>query len=550
MKSGHYSIGTITVAAGGTTVTGVGTSWAGKVFEGDLLHDPVQGLIARVTADVVDNGLMQVNPWPGAALDGAPYEILFMPDSVRASERARRLLELVAQAANTGIGIDAWGDLAGRAAHDAAAAGFAYLSTDGDGALISDPVVFIKASSASADWGDVIEFRGARGPQGPSGLVGIWRGAWVTATAYALKDIVREGGSSYICKTAHTSGATFAGDVANWDLAVAKGDTGATGAAGTNGTNGTNGVDGTGLFSRVRVVDTIGAAVATAYASGSTIDGVVLATNDLVLRATSGGNVEDGIYVVPPAGAASRAPSFDTYDEIPGVYISVMEGVANADSLWRCTSNKGGVLGTTALVFAQFSGGVSLGAVVEDVLPDAASIRDLGSAAKAWAEVHADMLVVPGIKFPAIQVASADPNTLDDYEEGTWTPIISFSTPGDLAVTYGLRIGDYVKIGRLVFAPFVLTTSAFTHTTASGNFQITGLPFAISGSAGEARGSIGFGGWTKANYTMTSIQTPANQTYLSVVAFGSGQNATGLNAPDVPSGGANKNIGGQTLYLV
>lgn len=112
-------------------------------------------------------------------------------------------------------------------------------------------------------------------------------------------------------------------------------------------------------FARVRVVDTTGAAVATAYENGDTIDGVVLATGDAVLRATSGGNAADGIYVVPASGAASRKIGFTTYNEHPGSYISVMEGTANADTLWRCTSNKGGTLGSTSLTFTQFTAGLA-----------------------------------------------------------------------------------------------------------------------------------------------------------------------------------------------
>jgi hypothetical protein len=196
---------------------------------------------------------------------------------------------------------------------------------------------------STADWA---YYPGIVGPQGDSGLIGTWEGPWVTGTVYSLNDAVSQGGSSYICIVSHTSG-TFSTDLAadKWELVAQKGDTGAAG------------VDGTGLFTRVRVVDTTGAAVATDYENGDTIDDVVLATNDLVLRATSGGNAADGVYVVPASGAASRASAFDTYDEHPGVYISVMEGTANADKLWRCTSNKGGTLGSTALVFSEFSAG-------------------------------------------------------------------------------------------------------------------------------------------------------------------------------------------------
>jgi hypothetical protein len=112
-------------------------------------------------------------------------------------------------------------------------------------------------------------------------------------------------------------------------------------------------------FVRVRVVDTTGAAVATAYENGDTIDGVVLATGDAVLRATSGGNAADGVYVVPASGAASRKVGFTSYDEHPGAYFSVMEGTAKADTLWRCTSNKGGTLETTAIAITEFTAGLS-----------------------------------------------------------------------------------------------------------------------------------------------------------------------------------------------
>lgn len=81
------------------------------------------------------------------------------------------------------------------------------------------------------------------------------------------------------------------------------------------------------------------------------------------------------------------------------------------------------------------------------------------------------------IAFPAVQVPSANPNTLDDYEEGTFTPTITFSTPGDLNVVYSNQTGLYTKIGRVVHWSAGITTTTFTHTTASGGLQIAGLPF-------------------------------------------------------------------------
>jgi len=61
-----------------------------------------------------------------------------------------------------------------------------------------------------------------------SSAVPTWMGAWVTATAYGLDQLVSESGNTYICIVAHTSG-TFATDLAavKWALVAQKGTTGA-----------------------------------------------------------------------------------------------------------------------------------------------------------------------------------------------------------------------------------------------------------------------------------------------------------------------------------
>ena len=82
-----------------------------------------------------------------------------------------------------------------------------------------------------------------------------------------------------------------------------------------------------------------------------------------------------------------------------------------------------------------------------------------------------------GITFPATAVAATDPNTLDDYEEGTFTPtVIGTSTAG--TVTYGTRVARYTKVGRLVFIELRLSWSAGTGT---GDLRISGLPFTAAG---------------------------------------------------------------------
>lgn len=108
---------------------------------------------------------------------------------------------------------------------------------------------------------------------------------------------------------------------------------------------------------KVRVVDTGSGAVATDYEAGDTIDGVTLAAGDLVLRATSGGNASDGVYIASASGAASRHAAFAAYDDHPGALFSVMEGTTNAGTIWQCTSARGGTIDSTALTVSQFVSG-------------------------------------------------------------------------------------------------------------------------------------------------------------------------------------------------
>jgi hypothetical protein len=85
-----------------------------------------------------------------------------------------------------------------------------------------------------------------------------------------------------------------------------------------------------------------------------------------------------------------------------------------------------------------------------------------------------------GITFPASQDASTDANTLDDYEEGTFTPTIRGSTTAGTG-TYTTQVGAYTKIGNTVFVRISLNWTAHTGT---GNMNFGGLPFTSSATTG------------------------------------------------------------------
>jgi len=85
-----------------------------------------------------------------------------------------------------------------------------------------------------------------------------------------------------------------------------------------------------------------------------------------------------------------------------------------------------------------------------------------------------------GITFPATQDASSNANTLDDYEEGTWTPTFGGSGSDPTGVSYSNQEGTYTKIGNRVFVEFFLSFTTFTG--GSNAFYIRGLPFSGSGN--------------------------------------------------------------------
>jgi hypothetical protein len=88
-----------------------------------------------------------------------------------------------------------------------------------------------------------------------------------------------------------------------------------------------------------------------------------------------------------------------------------------------------------------------------------------------------------GITFPATVSASSDANTLDDYEEGSWTPDLRFGG-GTTGITYSTRTGKYIKIGNLVQAQFRITLT--NKGASSGGAQVFGLPFASKEEFGGA----------------------------------------------------------------
>ena len=107
----------------------------------------------------------------------------------------------------------------------------------------------------------------------------------------------------------------------------------------------------------VRVATTANGTLSSAFANGQTVDGVTLATNDRILIKNQSTGSENGIYTVNASGAPTRATDFDADSEVTGgTFFFVEEGTVNADNGFVMTNDGSVTVGTTALVFTQFSG--------------------------------------------------------------------------------------------------------------------------------------------------------------------------------------------------
>jgi hypothetical protein len=146
---------------------------------------------------------------------------------------------------------------------------------------------------------------------------------------------------------------------------------------------------------------------------------------------------------------------------------------------------------------------------------------------------------VPNVKITG--TASADVNTLDAYEEGTFTPRYQYyngTSWVDVTATYDIQVGKYTKIGNVVYCSIRLRTS--TATTVAGNtanyLAITNLPFTPNSNtliaspiAGYIGGFSGIGGVPTGIYSesgtrvyLTASSATANAVTVDVRAITAG----------------------------
>jgi hypothetical protein len=166
--------------------------------------------------------------------------------------------------------------------------------------------------------------------------------------------------------------------------------------------------------------------------------------------------------------AAGKAATFGNNVNNNGNYIVI--GGALLQKNWVLSSNM--------LVNAEFgigrtstNGGTTIGTTHDLMIDLNGGVKVLNTLGVGYTNPSTSGA---GITFPATQSASTDANTLDDYEEGTWTP-----TVGGTA-TYTTRNATYTKIGRNV----TIWADVVINAIGTGSTSIfTGNPFAPASSS-------------------------------------------------------------------
>lgn len=107
---------------------------------------------------------------------------------------------------------------------------------------------------------------------------------------------------------------------------------------------------------------------------------------------------------------------------------------------------------------------------------------DLGKTDRRFKDLHLSGGVVFG---DAGGSGTSTSNTLDSYEEGTWTPVGADASSGGNTASAGTASGFYTKIGRQVTAHCTLSNINTTGMTSGSGFFIQGLPFAHNSTTGR-----------------------------------------------------------------
>jgi hypothetical protein len=220
--------------------------------------------------------------------------------------------------------------------------------------------------------------------------------------------------------------------------------------------------------------------VAKIHIKGSGTSGQV--TSSLILENSSSGTA--GLQITGTAGSShldfmyGGGPSTGTNTLTTGMSMTLEGSGAGNVGIGVSPSTKLHVLGGRSTFYSgdNYAVGVGnasgvLGGYMGSPAVNVLSFSEPGGAERMRIDASGHAIIPAGVTLGTAAGVYAAANTLEDYEEGTWTPTITNSTG-----SYTTQVGRYTKIGNLVYVNCNVNT-AFTNTGTTAQ-SIAGLPFA------------------------------------------------------------------------
>lgn len=219
-----------------------------------------------------------------------------------------------------------------------------------------------------------------------------------------------------------------------------------------------------------RAATTSDIVIASALNSGDVIDGVTLASGDLVLVKDQASPEQNGIYVVGVSPA--RVFGLSAYDQHPGALVTVQEGTLNVRTVWQCTSNRGGTLDTDPIVFAQ---------LVQAASESNPGLVELATPAEVLSGTDTQRAVTPAGLAGAMSLGT------NGYVQ----------LPGGLILQWGYSGSDGPVVYPLTFptAVYSVTVSARLADRLSVPVSVTASGFTIATTIASSGSASGVGGY-------------------------------------------------------
>lgn len=268
----------------------------------------------------------------------------------------------------------------------------------------------------------------------------------------------------------------------------------------------------------------------------SSLDGVSASLNDRWLLKDQSTPSQNGIYVFNGTGVAlTRTGDMDTWAEVPGTVVVITEGSTNADTVWLCTSNDGGTLGTTAITFVDWAAVIINGSITNAKLANMGANTIKGSVAGG-----------APIDLTATQATAILNALVGDSGAGGTKGLAPAPGAGDAAADKFLHAGgSFLQMPR---GAQLFTGGSGNYTTPANTRPTTVFKFTVTGGGGGS-GGVNNGSSSGGGAGSTAIKWTAGLSASQVCAYvvGAGGTAGAATPTAGGNGGASSiTIGGVT----